>query len=425
MQKENVEKVENLKSSEERSNENAQETINIAIEGCCHGDLDIIYDTLSYIQREKGKRIDLLICCGDFQAVRNEEDLNNMSVKQKYREMKEFHKYYSGEKVAPFLTLFIGGNHEASNHLYELPYGGWVAPNIYYMGFSTVLNFGGIRIAGLTGIFKGFDFEKGHYEKPPFNESDIVSFYHVREMDVFKLQQLKKPLDIFVSHDWPRGIIEYGNKNQLHRYKPFIVEDPHIGNPTTLNLMKKLKPSYWFCAHMHAKFPAIVPHEDQTETKFLALGKVLPKQEFLQVISLPYNGSPKELYYDAEWLAVLVRTKELMHDSRFKNKMPNGDFSAQETQIEKIARSVDLKVPLNFVRTASSTNPDVPFTPLNGNENPQTIEILKLLDSCQPVEEKVEASIAQTKLEDPEEIDLDLGEDDDERDEKRRKIENP
>eukprot|EP01117_Protostelium_nocturnum_P012902 TRINITY_DN4778_c0_g1_i4.p1 TRINITY_DN4778_c0_g1~~TRINITY_DN4778_c0_g1_i4.p1 ORF type:complete len:296 (+),score=77.02 TRINITY_DN4778_c0_g1_i4:59-889(+) len=260
MQKENVEKVENLKSSEERSNENAQETINIAIEGCCHGDLDIIYDTLSYIQREKGKRIDLLICCGDFQAVRNEEDLNNMSVKQKYREMKEFHKYYSGEKVAPFLTLFIGGNHEASNHLYELPYGGWVAPNIYYMGFSTVLNFGGIRIAGLTGIFKGFDFEKGHYEKPPFNESDIVSFYHVREMDVFKLQQLKKPLDIFVSHDWPRGIIEYGNKNQLHRYKPFIVEDPHIGNPTTLNLMKKLKPSYWFCAHMHAKFPAIVPH---------------------------------------------------------------------------------------------------------------------------------------------------------------------
>lgn len=32
------------------------------------------------------------------------------------------------------LTVFIGGNHEASNHLQELPYGGWVAPNIYYLG---------------------------------------------------------------------------------------------------------------------------------------------------------------------------------------------------------------------------------------------------------------------------------------------------
>lgn len=43
-------------------------------------------------------------------------------------------RYYSGEKMAPVLTIFIGGNHEASNHLQELPYGGWVAPNIYFLG---------------------------------------------------------------------------------------------------------------------------------------------------------------------------------------------------------------------------------------------------------------------------------------------------
>lgn len=28
-----------------------------------------------------------------------------------------FHKYYSGELVAPVLTVFIGGNHEASSYL--------------------------------------------------------------------------------------------------------------------------------------------------------------------------------------------------------------------------------------------------------------------------------------------------------------------
>lgn len=47
----------------------------------------------------------------------------------------------------------VGGNHEASNHLWELHYGGWVAPNIYYLGAAGVVNFGGVRIAGLTGIF--------------------------------------------------------------------------------------------------------------------------------------------------------------------------------------------------------------------------------------------------------------------------------
>lgn len=50
-----------------------------------------------------------------------------------------FDRYYSEEISAPILTIFIGGNHEASNYLQELPYGGWVAPNIWYMGKSIFL----------------------------------------------------------------------------------------------------------------------------------------------------------------------------------------------------------------------------------------------------------------------------------------------
>ena len=42
------------------------------------------------------------------------------------------------KRALVILTIFIGGNHEASNYLQELPYGGWVAPNIYFMGYANV-----------------------------------------------------------------------------------------------------------------------------------------------------------------------------------------------------------------------------------------------------------------------------------------------
>ena len=40
----------------------------IAIEGCAHGELDIIYATLQEMERVENIKIDLLLCCGDFQV---------------------------------------------------------------------------------------------------------------------------------------------------------------------------------------------------------------------------------------------------------------------------------------------------------------------------------------------------------------------
>lgn len=54
------------------------------------------------------------------QAIRNDSDLHSLAVPVKYRRLGDFHRYYSGEKVAPILTLVIGGNHEASNYFWEL-----------------------------------------------------------------------------------------------------------------------------------------------------------------------------------------------------------------------------------------------------------------------------------------------------------------
>ena len=124
--------------------------------------------------------MDVLLICGDFQAVRNPADLAGLACPPKYRSMNTFYKYYSGEKVAPVLTIFIGGNHEASGHLCEIPYGGWAAPNIYFLGFAGVVNVGGVRIGGLSGIYNQRHYHSGHYERPPFSDDDMRSFYHVR-----------------------------------------------------------------------------------------------------------------------------------------------------------------------------------------------------------------------------------------------------
>lgn len=64
----------------------------IAVEGCCHGELDKIYETIGYLERKEGMKVDVLLCCGDFQAVRNEGDLKCMAVPLKYRHMQTFYK---------------------------------------------------------------------------------------------------------------------------------------------------------------------------------------------------------------------------------------------------------------------------------------------------------------------------------------------
>lgn len=64
----------------------------VAVAGCCHGALDKMYETLELLQRRHNVQLDLLLCCGDFQAVRNEADLRCMAVPAKYRHMQTFYR---------------------------------------------------------------------------------------------------------------------------------------------------------------------------------------------------------------------------------------------------------------------------------------------------------------------------------------------
>ena len=179
-------------------------SLNIAVEGCCHGELDAIYDTIRDCSG-RGIGIDLLLVCGDFQCVRNSSDLECVAVPTKYRKLNSFHDYVSGRKIAAVPTIFIGGNHEASNILQSLYHGGYVAPNIYFLGFAGVVWFGGVRIGGLSGIYNDRHYRLGHFERPPYSDDSLRSVYHLRELEIFRMTHLAdSPMDVFLSHDWVR-----------------------------------------------------------------------------------------------------------------------------------------------------------------------------------------------------------------------------
>ena len=173
------------------------------------------------------------------------------------------------------------------------------------------------------------DRSSGHFERMPYGPSDIRSIYHTRKFDVQRLSLVSSPAshshhkhtlilhfsltqlnslkiqpDIFLSHDWPNTIEQYGDTQTLIKRKPFFrdeIRSQSLGSPPLMELLRKLRPRYWFSAHLHCKFAAKVEHETSHEggttaqdagangtaasgeTRFLALGKCVPNQEFLQV----------------------------------------------------------------------------------------------------------------------------------------------
>ncbi|KAH9599328.1 Calcineurin-like phosphoesterase domain [Trypanosoma melophagium] len=323
----------------------------VAVVGCCHGELDAVYEACAAHEAATGRRIDFLLCCGDFQAVRGAADLQGIAVPRAHRRLGDFAAYYRREQQAPYLTLLIGGNHEVSDWLAEEAYGGFLAPNIYYIGHAgAVIVDGGITVAGISGIYKAYDYTRPYPPMPYYaSETALRSAFHVRRIEVEKLKaflhalesvqvhqkQEKKEqhqeeattssvgnssgsvpsysaaafprVDLFLSHDWPVGITKYGDEAQLLRYKPFFEDDIRhaaLGNPYTMPLLRAARPRYWFAAHLHCQFEATVPFKEvdgvdvaagvPQSTKFMALDKCSKGKGFLDFFDIPvYDKNPK------------------------------------------------------------------------------------------------------------------------------------
>lgn len=283
------------------------------------------------------------------------------------------------------------------------------------MGAANVINIGGLRIAGLSGIYKEKDYAKGHFERVPYNAMTLRSVYHVREFEVSKLLNIPrtKPIDIFLSHDWPRGIEKYGDCQRLLSKKPFFFSDIQkncLGSEPNERLMNQLQPRYWFAAHLHVKFEAVKIHNIKDEgwkesgveetaknpdeidlsddtmsetgcdpidvsntlndekdtvkaTRFLALDKCLPGRCFLEIFdipALPDNTNEKlKLSYDIDWLALCRVFHPYFSVEYHQTPLPQDEVSlAREIEKEKewvqehIVRPYGLEISPHFEHTA-------------------------------------------------------------------------
>lgn len=56
----------------------------VAIVGCAHGEIEHIYESIQTMESNENYKVNLLICCGDYQSVRNPNDLECMARPKKY-----------------------------------------------------------------------------------------------------------------------------------------------------------------------------------------------------------------------------------------------------------------------------------------------------------------------------------------------------
>ena len=290
--------------------------LNVVIVGCIHGNLKKMNEDIELYSKKNKISIDLVLCTGDFKTIRNESDLNYFIYKDRNKEKGDFYLYYNKILTAPYLTIFIGGNHESSNLLEQNFYGGFLCKNIFYLGNAGIINYNGIRIGGISGIFKNSrgDYFKGHWES---NLNDIkdtndfkknnLSIYHTREFEYCKFSYVNGILDFFMSHDWPTNVVNENDFEKLinsHPENKFLRKDLYnhcLGSFPNEFILKYLKIKNYICGHMHIFYENKI-----NDTNIYCLDQCKENSNYFKIVKIEKNIEKidNKIYIDKEWISI-------------------------------------------------------------------------------------------------------------------------
>lgn len=273
-----------------------------------------------------------------------------------------------------------------------------------------------MKIAGVSGIYRNYNYRKGHFECPPYDDSTMRSVYSMRNLEIFRLLQLKPlTIDIMLSHDWPQKIWEHGDRTKrfghiegLLKKKPDFKADMDsgkLGNPPCWDVLMTLKPKYWYSAHMHCRFEAKVFHqEENATTAFVALDKCILGRHFLEFMDIGEaverneDGTAKiTLEHDPEWLTILSLTNKFLNCSTSDTKLPyepasnqssenapRWNFSPTEDEIQAVLKKLnnDLTIKHNFKQTVNGYDPEWDATNFNNLKMPQPSLNIQTIEFC-------------------------------------------
>jgi lariat debranching enzyme len=308
----------------------------ILVTGCLHGAWEPVIQT-AYDFISQGDHIDLIIVTGDAQTMRNDDDLHSFHCPLKYRKLGTFYKLLNGELTPPCLILVIGGNHEACDFLHVLPFGGWLAPGVFFLGRAASLRFGTLTITGLSGIFNDEDFWRPVDESFPLRSvSEILSAVHYRCFSFFQLMALSGT-DLMLSHDWPSGVAACHGGAFLRTRKGYLVDADAAGTlgvRRAMTLRSRLRPKWWFAAHHHIRFTAAIDG-----TQFLALDKPKGRStHWREIVDVEGDVGDGKLRYVGQWVAILSATaNEMSNPAVLRGK----DWGKLATELSEALQQID------------------------------------------------------------------------------------
>lgn len=267
-----------------------------AVVGDVHGAMKRMVQLLHQWEIKHHRSLDFVLQLGDFEPHRHEQDLATMAAPQKYRKLGDFPLFYSGKFTFPWPIYFIGGNHEPYGWLDTLEAGAMLTKHCYYLGRTPMIHQYGLRIRGLSGIYKSSFFTK---ERPKYTEHATIplkNYTFFTENEVENLMH-SAPIDILLLHEWPSGLMtqEEFFKNEPNQPTTNMRE---LGNEPARMLIELVEPQLVFCGHMHTRHQTTLLSPSGHTTSVYCLANIAQGQDALAFFEVDVaNNRIRELQY--------------------------------------------------------------------------------------------------------------------------------
>lgn len=272
-----------------------QEDIYFAAVGDVHGSMYAMLGLLQAWQlRHRHQQLAFVLQVGDFEPHRHEADLATMDAPKRYRQLGEFSDFYNGRAEFPYPIWFIGGNHEPYGFLDSMPAGGEVTKNCYYLGRigSTVLS--GLKIVGLSGIYRENLFL--HTARPDISQigsrsnKDYIGFI---QSDIERAIEFESA-DILLLHEWSTDTIAATDLDSFYSWLPSL-KYTQLGNEYARMLIEFLQPKLVLCGHMHKSYRNRVSFTPEVFTDICCLANVQQGKDAIAIFKLSPDGTIVEV----------------------------------------------------------------------------------------------------------------------------------